>query len=257
LQGCNRSNEGSSIPRILIVVVGLALGSLNQGCSPSAGYQRSEQPGSEQLSSLLSGSFEACWHRNTIVLGSQSSPGAGVPSPLGGGRGGGAFPLIVRATIMDSLLVEAGIQEFGRLAGMDSNKLDAYRRSYRKHHDLDKNVFVYAEIQTFLAEEYLEAGRWIFFVENQQRNQTEPVRIVPHAIQRKTPQLGPSYDPGSPVTWLPVKRTIELYFPPGRFTQVNRPREGFGTLKFVVLDINNSSVRAEGIWDLTTLQQSH
>ena len=237
-----------------MVVVGLALGSLNQGCSPAAGYQRSDHPGSEQLSSLLSGSFEACWHRNTIVLGSQSSPGAGLPSPLGRGRGGGAFPVIVRATIMDSLLVEAGIQEFGRLAGMDSNSLDAYRRSYRKHHDLDKNVFVYAEIQTFLAEEYLEANRWIFFVEDQQRNQTEPVRIVPHAIQPKTPQLGPSYDPGSPVTWLPVKRTIELYFPLGLFPPVHRTPEGVGTLKFVVLDINNSYVRAEGMWDLTTRQ---
>jgi hypothetical protein len=239
-----------------MVIAGLALGSVNQGCSPAAGYQRPEEQGSEQLSSLLSGSFEACWNKRTMVLGSQSSRGVGLPFLPGGPgeRGEGPFPLIVRATIMDSMLVEAGIREFGCLAGMDTNSLNAYRRSYRKHHHLDENAFVYVEIQTFLAEEYLEADRWIFFVEDQQRNQIEPVRVVQHPVQQQTPRPGSPYELDSPAALSPVKRIIELYFPLKRFPQVTRPLERFGTLRFVVLDINNSYVRAEGMWDLTALQ---
>jgi hypothetical protein len=152
------------------------------------------------------------------------------------------------------MLVEGGIREFGRLACMDTNSLDAYRRSYRKHHHLDENAFVYVEIQTFLAEEYLEADRWIFFVEDQQRNQIEPVRVVQHPVQQQTPRPGSPYELDSPAALSPVKRIIELYFPLKRFPQVTRPLERFGTLKFVALDINNSHVRAEGMWDLTAPQ---
>lgn|GEM_PF-2812186 len=248
----NRNQGAPLVPRILILIAGLALGSVNQGCSPAAGFQRPEQQGSEESNSLLSASFEACWNKSTIALSSQSSGEVGFPFLAGGPgrRGEGPFPLIVHATIMDSMLVEEGIREFGRLARMDTNGLEAYRRSYRQHHHLDENVFVYVEIQTFLAQEYLDADRWIFFLEDQQRHQIEPVRVVQHPIQRQTPRLGSPNGRDDPAGMSPVKRSIDLYFPLKRFPPANREFEGFGTLKFVVLDINNSHVRAEGVWDL-------
>jgi hypothetical protein len=152
---------------------------------------------------------------------------------------------------MDSVLVEAGIQEFGRLASMDTGNLDAFRQSYRERHHLDEYIFVYAEIQTSLAEEYLEADRWIFFVEDQERNQIDPVRVVQHPIQRQAPRTGSLYELDSPALFLTAKRIIGLYFPLKRFPQANRVLERFRTLKFVVLDVNNSLTRAEGMWDLT------
>jgi len=239
--------------RILIAISTLAFAGPNQGCSPAAGYQQPERPDRQELNSLFRSSFEKQWSRATIVLGSQSSGGGGFPFLVGvpGERSGDPFPLIVHATLMDSMLVEAGIREFGRLASMDTSSLDAYRQSYSKRHFLDEFVFVYMEIQTSLAEEYLEADRWIFFVEDQERNQIEPVRVVQHPIQRQAPRTGSLYEPDSPAPFLNAKRIIGLYFPLKRFREANRVLEGLATLKFVVLDINNSLIRAEGMWDLT------
>jgi hypothetical protein len=235
------------------MIVGLALGAVIQGCASGMGYQRPEEQESEELNSLLSPSFEKLWNRATIVLGSPSSTGVGSPFFLGGRRGEGPFPLIVHATLMDSMLIEGGIREFGRLACLDMSSLDAYRQSYRKHRRLDQNVFVYVEIQTSLADEYLEAGHWIFFVEDQEWNQIEPARIVQHPVQRQIPRPGSPYEVESPAAFSTAKRIIDLYFPLKRFSPVHHSLASFGTLKFVVLDINNSRVRAEGMWDLAAL----
>lgn len=250
---CSRTQSGLLAARFLLVVAGLTFGSVCQGCAPGGGYRQPEERW-EEVTALFSSSFEAAWRKNTIVLGSGLSRGPGPFLVPGGGRGDAAFPLIVRATIMDSFLVDMGIREFGGLAGIDTNSLESYRGTYLKHHRLDGCVFLYVDIQTFLAEDFLEADRWVFFVENTQRNQIEPLRIVQHPLQRQTPRPDSPYEVRS---WIPfrfTKRILELYFPLNRLPGIEKTLEGFRSLKFVVLDINNSHVRAEGMWDLTTRQ---
>jgi hypothetical protein len=223
-------------------------GSVYQGCTPGGGYRLPEEQ-QEVAIPLLSSSFEAAWKRNTLILGPGSSQAPGSFPMPGGGRGEAAFPLTVQATVMDSALVDAGIREFAGIAGIDTNSLEAYRATYLKHHGLEGCVLVYVDMQTFLAEDYLEANRWVFFVEDEHRNQVEPIRIVQHPVQRQAPRPRSPYGAGSRVGFKPVKRILELLFPLQRLPQMKNTIEGFRSLKFVVLDINNSQVRAEGAWD--------
>ena len=219
-----------------------------QGCAPGGGYRLPEEQ-EEVAIPLFSNSFEAAWKKNTLVLGPASSRTLGSFPMPGGDRGDEGFPLTVQATIMDSALVDAGIREFGGLAGVDTNSLDGYRAIYLKRHGMDGCVLVYVDMQTFLAEDYLEADRWVFFVEDEHRNQVEPIRIVQHPVQRQASRPGSPYGAGSRVGLKPVKRILELFFPLKRLPQMKNSIEGFRTLKLVVLDINNSQVRAEGGWD--------
>jgi hypothetical protein len=153
---------------------------------------------------------------------------------------------------MDSMLVEVGIREFGRLAGMDTNGLEMYRKSYRARYRFDENFFVYVEMQTFLAEDYLRVARWIFFVEDEKGNQVEPERVVEHPIQRQGPRSLPSSGLGvGPEGFGAEKRIIEFYFPLDRFPEGVRALRKSG-LKLVLLDAGNPLVRAEGTWNLTT-----
>ena len=251
MRGHSRKKATLSARGIISLIAGLTFGILNQGCSPSPGYLRSEQENGEELRSLLGGSFETCWNRNTIVLRSQSSGGAGVTFLSGGDPDWVSFPLNVRATIMDSMLVEAGIREFGRLAGMDTNGLEKYRKSYRTRYRCDENLFVYVEMQTFLAEDYLRVARWIFFVEDEKGNQVEPERVVEHPIQRQGPRSLPSSGSGGPEVPGAEKRIIEFYFPLDCFPEGVRALRKSG-LKLVLLDAGNPLVRAEGTWNLTT-----
>ena len=251
MRSLTRKRAAPSARGIISLIAGLTLVILDQGCSPSPGYLRSEQENGEELRSLLGGSFETCWNRNTILLRSQSSGGAGATFLSGGGPDWVSFPLNVRATIMDSLLVEAGIQEFGRLACMDTNGLEMYRKSYRARYRLDENIFVYVEMQTFLAEDYLRVARWIFFVEDEKGNQVEPERVVEHPVQRQGPRSVPSSGLGGPEVFGAEKRIIEFYFPLDRFPEGVRALRKSG-LKLVLLDAGNPLVRAEGTWNLAT-----
>ncbi|MBF8296890.1 MAG: hypothetical protein HW389_3435 [Bacteroidetes bacterium] len=224
------------------------IGFAYQGCAPAGGYRLAEEQ-EEVAIPLFSNSFEAAWKKNTFVLGPGSSRRLGSFPMPGGDRGDGGFPLTVQATLMDSALVEAGIKEFAGLAGIDSTSFNAYRAIYLKRHSIDGCVLVYVDIQTFLAEDYLEADRWVFFVEDEHRNQVEPIRIVQHPVQRQAPRPGSPYGAGSRVGLGPLKRVLELFFPLKHLPQMRNSIEGFRSLKLVVLQINNSQVRAEGGWN--------
>ena len=251
MRSLTRRKAAPSARGIISLIAGLTFVILDQGCSPSPGYLRSDQENGEELRSLLGGSFETCWNRNTILLRSQSSGGAAATFLSGGGPDRASFPLNVRATIMDSMLVEVGIREFGRLAGMDTNGLEKYRKSYRTRYRLDENIFVYVEMQTFLAEDYLRVARWIFFVEDGQGNQVEPERVVEHPVQRRGPRSVPSSGFGGTEVFGVEKRIIEFYFPLDRFPEGVRALRNSG-LKFVLLDAGDPRVRAEGMWNLLT-----
>jgi hypothetical protein len=244
----SRTQSEHFVLRFLLALPQLMLGFAYQGCAPAGGYRLAEEQEVVVLP-LFSSSFEAAWKKNTVVLGPGSSQRLGSFPMPGGDRGGGAFPLTLRATIMDSALVETGIRELAGLAAVDSSNLNIYRANYLKRHSMDGCVLVYVDMQTLLAEEYLEADRWIFFVEDEHRKQVDPIRIVQHPVQREAARPGLPYGVGGRVGLIPVRRVLELFFSLKRLPQMRSSIGRFGSLKLVVLDINNSQVRAEGGWD--------
>jgi hypothetical protein len=206
---------------------------------------------------MLGYRFEELWNKETITLISRRGRGVGFGSQSDGPgeQALAEFPLNVQATFMDSVLVEEGIREFGRLASIDTTTLSAYRDSYRRKHTLDENAFVYVKIQTSLAEEYLSTDRWTFFVEDRDDNQVEPVRIVHHAVQRRLPG-GNAPEGRGWGEWSPTALVLELYFPLNRLSLPKRSLDRPIELKLVVVDNNNLLSRAEGSWRLGGPRQS-
>ena len=230
-----------SSEQILVVLgITLLLGTA-QGCLPG-NFQRPGSQERELPGSLLGMHFERLWSRNTVVLNAQRPRSRPIFSQSGEGFAGQLFPLTVRATIMDSVLIETGVQEFARLAGMDSVRTRQYRDCYHQRHRLDEHVFLCVEVATVFPEEFLDADRWTFFFEDEKLNQVEPAVIVQHPI-RKEPPLGERADSWSSQSLTRTQRVIELYFVRSRL--LRNPRD----LKLVVVEFKNSNVRAEGTWE--------
>ncbi len=220
-------------------MISLLLG-VTAGCLPG-NFQRRGSQETELPGSLLGTHFERLWSRNTVVLSAQRRVGP-IFSQSGEGFGGQSFPLTVRATIMDSALIETGLQEFARLVGMDSVRIRQYRDCYHQRHRLRERVYLYVDVATVFPEEFLDADRWTFFFEDEKLNQVEPAVIVQHPI-RKEPPLGERGDSWSSQSLTRTQRVIELYFVRSRL--LRNPRD----LKLVVVEFKNSNVRAEGTWE--------
>lgn len=253
---CSRLRSDDSM-RTTIILLSVCLIGVSS-CSPATGYRQPERGRQVALSSIAATPFEKLWAERTISFG-QTFGGAGT-SPFTGPGGGGelAFPLIVRATFMDSILIEAGIKEFGRLASMSDEELNRYRASYRSAHNLDDKLFVWVELQTSFSEEYLQLGRWTLFLEDENKHQVEPTHIVEHPGGRESAIRSTSSgeERGSPLGgralgWSAVTKDVELYLPLYRVGGEALVSNTTKSLKFVVVQSTNPSVRAEGTWDLS------
>jgi len=247
----SRKRHGRPGLSALVTAVALILCGDQYGCTPGGPSFHNEDPRVEESPSLLAPSFERVWKEHTIVLGSHLRRGTGPPSSSGpGGQNPlGPFPVIVHATIVDSLLIEAGIQEFARLAGMDALRVDVYRQAYRQLHRLGDAVFVYLEMETPWTEEYLKPDRWILYVEDMDGHQVEPAHIVEHPVGQQTAWQGSPAAPDTSISPSRSKRALELYFPlPHSPHSHTRPER----LKFVMVDVNERHVRAEGEWNSIT-----
>lgn len=232
------------------------------GCMPSTATLPAERGNVALWSSLLPGSFGKLWTERTILLG-QLSDGFRLPalSPLGGSPpdGDGPFPLIVRATLVDSVLIEAGIREYGRLASMTDEELSAFQSAYHAKHDVDNSLFVWLELQTSYTDDFLKLERWIIFLEDETKQQFEPMRVVEHPMQKRPPPDAAADRAGrnslvypGELTWPLTTKAVELYFPKKRYDGAPLLSATTKTLKLVVLEPKNTSVRAEGSWDFSS-----
>lgn len=223
------------------------------GCSGGETTSRSGRGISRQQSGLFNSQFERLWEQRTVALGGGSGGRNPFLGPSTDGPGGTAsqFPLTVRATLLDSTLVEAGIDEFSRLAGLNQDETRAYRIKYSADHHLDEYLFVEVEMQTFLSEDYLRLDRWVFFLEDESRNQFEPRRMEKDAPQRPFARaegrMGDRPSFGGPGAFPFATQRVELYFPRYRSDRrpVFDPHQG---IKLVVLDAKDPNIRAEGSW---------
>jgi len=190
--------------------------------------------------------FEKLWAERTILL---------TPSHSGAGSAGlGAFPVLVRATLMDSTLVNAGIEEFVTLASMNEEEIMHFRQSYARSHSRGDSILIWVEMQTTATEDFLQLDRWTIFLENEGGQQVEPGHVVEHSLQRQRSQFVFS---GAPVgddtqedggMWAPVTKQVELYFPRLLVAETHYGNEAHQGLRFVLFDVKNPNVRAEGVW---------
>jgi hypothetical protein len=227
------------------------------GCSAGDSFLQRDHSRAGEVGIPASSEFEQLWEQRTITLGGFGGAGRSLllGAPSMGGGGDDAFPLLVRATLMDSALVEAGIREFARLARMSDEELQAYRARYAKEHGAENHINVWVQITTPFAENYLKPDRWTIFLEDKEKHQIEPDRIVEHPAE-KTPsptggeraQNREGIDSQTMRQGSMPARSLELFFPLFEFgAQVDR-------LKLVVVDTSDPNVRAEGTWDLSKLQ---
>lgn len=236
------------------------------GCGSGMGYRQGDHEEMWGRQALRLSAFDKLWEERTISLG-QGGGGLGIPffSSPGGGEMGDreAFPLFVRATLVDSTLIEAGIGEFARLAKMSDEELVDFRARYKKAHDLGHNIYIWAELETTLSEEYLKLSRWAIFLEDEKRHQFEPVRVVEQpkergmerravTTQRESGDFSGTRFQGRFL----ITKDIELFFPVSRLTGEPILSPAAKALKLVMLQTDNPSVRAEGAWDPSTLKKN-
>jgi len=133
-------------------------------------------------------SFQNLWEARTVQIGTGAGRSPGflrLPALTsgGGGIGGGGsdFPLYVEATLMDSVLVEAGLRHFANLTGMTPDEEPAYRARYFDHFDARDHLLLWCELRTRYAANYLNPDRWIIYIEDDAENRFEPLRIMPES----------------------------------------------------------------------------
>lgn len=210
---------------------------------------------SRSLASTLPGKFAQLWTERTFTL-EQDRPGFRMPLMMGqpgeGGMPAGQFPVTACVTNVDSFLVEAGVEDYAPLASMSDAELTAFRSRYKSHHNVDTCLFLWVELETMMTEDYLKLDRWLFFLEDEQGRQVDPLRVAEHPLQ--TPPLRPfdNQPDGREMTEPPLrsKKVIELYF--AKTPQYGKPylQPDAKTVKLVMLEEKNPSVRAQGMLPL-------
>lgn len=126
------------------------------------------------------GSFSALWEEWTVQFGATDrEERLGVSSPLTvvGGHID-EFPLGIAATLMDSLLIESGLQHYATLLAMTPEGQANFHRAYCKRYAPANHLLIWCELQTIWAENYLDPQRWIIFLEDYAGNQYVPERIL-------------------------------------------------------------------------------
>ncbi|MEK9137809.1 MAG: hypothetical protein AAB393_11855, partial [Bacteroidota bacterium] len=112
--------------------------------------------------------------------------------------------------------------------------------------------------QTPFSEEYLQLDRWTMLLEDEKNHQFEPSRIVEHPGGKESALRGASSEDepanllrGRLLGWSGVIKDVELYFPLHRVSGEPLVSSATKSLKFVVVQSSNPSVRAEGTWEFS------
>ena len=174
---------------------------------------------------------------------------------MGGGmgeRGGPSeFPLHISATLMDSSLIEAGLQHYATLLTMAPAERTEFRNAYYRRYDVENHLLIWCELQTSWAELHLDPDRWIIFIEDDAINQYEPVQILeePQPITQMVTDRSPGFQPEQRRRgWEVHQKTLMLCFPKRDFLENSILSEKVEFLKLVFQLNEDEKTRAEGIW---------
>lgn len=171
---------------------------------------------------------------------------------LGGGGGpGGEFPLQIAAILMDTTLIEAGLQQYAALIAMTPEEEAAFRSAYSQRYDTEDHLLIWCKLQTNWSELYLDPDRWIIFIEDDAINQYEPIQILEESqpTDPKVEDWLPEFSPKMRHTsWQIHQRSWMLCFPQRDLLEnpVLTPEVKF--LKLVFQQSDDEKTKAEGIW---------
>jgi hypothetical protein len=202
-------------------------------------------------------SFSVLWDKWTVYFGAGARGGRSLPLisafTMAGGRGGGGneFPLDIAATLMDSSLIEAGLQHYADLVKMTPEEETTFRRAYFQRYDVEDHILVWCELQTTWAELFLDLNRWLIFIEDDALNQYEPVQILDESQSSR--QMVMDSLPGFPSEWRHPRweihqKTLMLCFPKRDLLKNPILTERVQFLKLVFQLKDDEKTKAEGMW---------
>jgi hypothetical protein len=205
----------------------------------------------------MEASFETLWENWTVRLG--AAAGGGSPlrfiNPLGmtGGRGGGIseFPLRIAATLMDSFLIEAGLEHYANLVQMTPEERTEFRSAYFQRYGVEKHLLIWCELQTSWTERFLDLDRWIIFIEDDAGNRYEPLRILEESQYSREMgmDMSPRFQPEQRLPrWEIHEKALMLCFPKRDFYGAHVLSEEVEFLKLVFQQSDDEKTRTEGIW---------
>ena len=173
----------------------------------------------------------------------------------GGNRSGiERFPLIVTATLYDSILIEAEIAHISASVSTTRDEaLQAHQTNNMATNKAHGMFTIRLILSTFLHESYVNPDRWVIFVEDHEGNQFEPDNII-ESFEMEAPDPS-SLDPLGNADYGGVamtrkSRQIEIRFP--YQDPFGRAIFGQGTklLRLVLFDKNDLASRTHGEWRL-------
>jgi hypothetical protein len=205
---------------------------------------------------LIEGTFEELWAQRTIVLkpveskqlrrNHDSMMGSG-PEQMEPVAHSDDLSFTVRATLMDSALTEAGLQQFAQLNAMQENEFQEFRERYYASHNMGDTTFIWLQLETTLSQRYLELDLWDFsLIVAEDKKNIEPIRVEEYAIERRTqshrpPKINALFSlpeaNGSGIGY--AAKGIELYF-------VNKGDKN--KTKLLVSRQLNPDIQVEGRW---------
>ncbi len=199
--------------------------------------------------------FPALWEKWTVQLGMTTRGGKpwGLSNPFTMGERGGPneFPLHISATLMDSSLIEAGLQHYANLLTMAPEEQAEFRNAYYRRYDVENHLLIWCELRTTWTELFLDLNRWIIFIEDDAGNRYEPVRVLEESQSSRDMMMdrlpGFQSEQRRP-RWEIHQKTLMLCFPKQDFYKNAILSERSQFLKLVFQLNEDEKTRAEGIW---------
>jgi hypothetical protein len=259
----NRINKTTFIfPTIILITFLLIL-----GCAGRSGYTKLEKSGRFGGVSLVQNDFDSLWNSRTITIFPQQGGSFGFP-PIMPGRGmgrptgGGMFELIIRATLMDSSLIESGINQYAQLIGMTPAEKKEYQDRYEQDHYRGQYLYIWARVMTPFSEGYLNLNRWTFFLETESGHQLEPEKVIEQKVlpRMRMTEFSPDTTRENIPSPFPRNRRsapfkiVQFYFPLKDYDSIPLLGGKYNTLKFGAVNVANLEDKAEASWDLNQLK---
>jgi hypothetical protein len=204
-------------------------------------------------------SFSTLWEKWTVQLGMTTRGGKPwglsnlftVGGDMGGRGGPSEFPFHIAATLMDSSLIEAGLQYYATLLTMAPEEQAEFRNAYYRRYDVENHLLIWCELRTTWTELFLDLNRWLIFIEDDVGNRYEPVQILEESqpicpmvkdnlpgFQREQGRWG----------WEVHQKSLMLCFPKRDFYKNPILSQRSQFLKLVFQASEDEKTRAEGIW---------
>jgi hypothetical protein len=210
--------------------------------------------GGRKDASFISSKMEKLWSEKTISLQPVFEGGGSGNFLMGGSgerRGGmvGSFPLYASATLVDSVLMNVGIEEFSSISKMNDSEKTVYRTKYTDTNQPGQYLFVWLELRTSYSGDLLKLDNWSIFLEDDRGGQYDPKNTIEYKGKEiQIPENNsPNHEPGKNNYWQMTSKVLQLYFPKNRYDGSPLINKDIKSIKLVMFNWKNNA-RFEGTW---------